>query len=252
MLKTRVIPVLLLANGGLVKTVNFKNPKYVGDPMNTVKIFNEKEVDELAFLDIEASKNNQSPNFDFIKTIASEAFMPFSYGGGIKTLQDVEKILTQGAEKVIINTALYKDSNFLKEVVNNFGAQSVVACIDVKKNFIGQYSTYSHAGSVEEGMSLDEILQRIEDLACGEIIIQSIDKDGTMEGYDLKLISYIDKKISVPLVALGGCGELNDFKRVIEAGADAAAAGSFFVFYGKYKAVLITYPPHNEIEKVLK
>lgn len=251
MLKKRVIPVLLISDGGVVKTKKFGAAKYIGDPINAVKIFSEKEVDEIIVLDINASSRKLEPNYDFINAIASEAFMPFAYGGGISNLFQAEKILKNGAEKIILNDILFKDPRKAEDMINNFGKQSVVACLDIKKNYFNQYKLYSHINSNVHTISLNQMLKTVKDIGFGEIIIQSVDRDGTMRGYDIEALKLVRKEISVPLVALGGCGKISDMQTAIKAGADAVAAGTIFVFYGKYQAVLFTYPKYSELREVL-
>ena len=248
----RIIPVLLLSNRGLIKTQQFQDPKYIGDPINAVKIFSEKEVDELVFLDIHASKRNQDPDFDLIKDIASESYMPFSYGGGIKSLSQAEKILKNGAEKIIINNSFLFNHALASEMISAFGSSSVVACIDVKKNILGKYKVYSHVQEKSIDKDLKDCLEMSENIGFGEVIVQSVDFDGCMRGYDKNLILKVRESISAPLVALGGAGSLEDIRDILNAGADAAAAGSLFTFYGKYRAVLITYPEYKEIRELLK
>lgn len=248
----RVIPVLLIESDGLVKSVKFKNKKYVGDYINAVKIFNEKEVDEIVILDIEASKKGGIPDINMIKSIAGEAFMPLAYGGGIKTIEQVKEILFQGVEKVIFNTSLYEDPLLIKNVVERFGASTVVASIDVKKNLLGKYQVYSKGGSKKIKGNLTDIVRGITELGVGEIIINSIDLDGTYKGYDIELIKKIVDAVEVPVIACGGAKDEDDLVKVIKEGnAAAAAAGSIFVFKGVHKAVLINYPNWNEIQNRL-
>ena len=250
MLRTRVIPVLLLKDSGLVKTIKFKNPKYVGDPINAVKIFNEKEVDELVFLDINASKNNEEPNFEIVKNIASEAFMPLGYGGGITNLSQIEKLFRIGIEKVIINTAVIDYPELITEASKTFGSQSVVVSLDIKKNFFGNYELYSHSNDKSIKLRYLELIQKVEDLGAGEIIINSVDRDGTKSGYDLELLKKATDKVNVPVVACGGAANLEQMKMAVNyAGVSAVAAGSMFVFYGKHRAVLITYPDYNTLKE---
>ena len=251
MLKTRVIPCLLLRDLGLVKTVKFDNPKYVGDPINAVKIFNDKEVDELIFLDITATTENKKPNFELLSRIASEAFMPFSYGGGIRSIDDIKKILEIGVEKVIINTYAYENPGFIKDASIKFGSQSIVVAIDVKKKKEG-YRVFVNSGRKKTEKDPVEYASELEKMGAGEIFLNSIDKDGTMEGYDINLIKKISSVLSVPLIVCGGAGKLEDFRQAVEAGASAVAAGSLFVFIGPYRAVLITYPEKSKLEKILK
>ncbi len=246
----RIIPVLLLKDNVLYKTEKFKKPKYIGDPINAVKIFSEKESDEITFLDIDASKKNKEPNYSFIKDISSEAFMPFSYGGGIKNLFQAEKILNSGCEKLIINNSFLKNSDLAYTLIKEFGSSTVVCCVDVKKNFFGTYKIFSHVKKRIISESFDEYLIRCADIGFGEVIIQSVDNDGMRNGYDLNLVERTRKYLSCQLVSLGGAGQISDLKKIIKVGADAAAAGSFFSFHGKYKAVLISYPTYNEIKQI--
>jgi cyclase len=244
----RIIPCLLLRNNGLVKTVKFKDSTYIGDPINTVKIFNEKEVDELFFLDIDATKLHKEPPYDLIQNIASECFMPFAYGGGIQSLQQIERIIKSGAEKVIINTNAFLQKDFLAEAVKQFGSSTIAVSIDVKREFLKGNVVYIKGGTQSTGLTPVVYATRIEDAGAGEILINSIDRDGVMEGYDIELIKSISNSIRIPVIACGGAGTLNDFKSAVrEGGASAVAAGSFFVFHGKRRAVLITYPSYSEI-----
>ena len=243
----RVIPVLLLSGRGLVKTQRFAQPKYVGDPINAVRIFSEKEADELVFLDIDASKKNQDPDVGLIKDIASEAYMPFAYGGGIRTLAQAELILKNGAEKVVLNELLLTRPELVSQFIQAFGAASVVGCVNVKKDAQANYRLYSYRQAGVLDTPLSEHLGLCRELGLGEILLQSVDCDGQMQGYDLQLIQRVRAEIDAPLVALGGAGKLPDLSAALAAGADAAAAGSLFTFYGKYRAVLITYPSHQEI-----
>jgi len=239
---------LLLRNNGLVKTVKFKESTYIGDPINTVKIFNEKEVDELFFLDIDATKLKKEPPYELIQNIASECFMPFAYGGGIHSLQQIERIIKSGAEKVIINTHAFLEKSFLAEAVHQFGSSTIAISIDVKKEFLKGNIVYINGGSQRTGMSPVDYAKRIENEGAGEILINSIDRDGVMEGYDIELIKDISGSIKIPVIACGGAGKLTDFNQAVkQGGASAVAAGSFFVFHGKRRAILITYPSYSEI-----
>ncbi|MDQ1296578.1 MAG: Imidazole glycerol-phosphate synthase [Bacteroidota bacterium] len=237
----RVIPCLLLRNKGLVKTIRFKESVYIGDPINAVRIFNEKEVDELVFLDIDATRNMKDPAFGFIRNIATECFMPFSYGGGIGSLQQIEEIIKSGAEKIIINTQAFLKRNFISEAVARFGSSTIVVSMDVKRKFIEGYQVYVKGGRQNTGIKPVDYARQMEDQGAGEIFITSIDRDGTMEGYDIELIKSITEAVSVPVIACGGAGNLNDLGLAVrEGGASAVAAGSLFVFKGKRRAVLIT------------
>lgn len=247
MLKTRVIPVLLLQNRGLVKGVQFKNHKYVGDPINAVRIFNEKEVDELVFLDISVGIEKKDINYDLIEDIASEAFMPFAYGGGINNIDQVKKLFRIGVEKVIINSAAFLDDGFIREAVQIVGSQSIVVSVDVKKSFLGKYEVFIKNGRVRTGYNPLEYVLKMQDLGVGEIILNSIDKEGTGTGFDLGLTEKICSHLDIPVIASGGAKSLVDLKSAVKSGASAVAAGSMFVFHGKHKAVLITYPKYNEL-----
>lgn len=251
MLRTRVIPCLLLRNGGLVKTVKFGEPKYVGDPINAVKIFNEKEVDELVFLDITATAANRGPNFELIRDIATEAFMPFGYGGGITTIEDVASLVALGVEKVVLNTSVVERPEFIREAANLVGSSSVVVSIDVKRSLLGRYEVVTRNAGRKSGLDPVDWAKRAADLGAGEVLLTSVDRDGTQKGYDLVLLRQVTEAVSVPVIASGGAGSLEDFRAAVqEAGASAVAAGSLFVFHGKHRAVLITYPDYRELEKV--
>ena len=251
MLKIRVIPCLLLQNNGLVKTMNFKDEKYIGDPINAIKIFNEKEVDELIFLDISNNKKNQKPNFELISKITSECFMPLACGGGIKSINDAEKILNLGAEKIIVNSQAIENPSFISEASNIFGSQSVIVSIDVKKNRSGNYEIFTDNGKKPTGINPRDFATQIEKMGAGELFLNSIDRDGMMNGYDLDLIKEISGVTSIPLIACGGAGKIEDFRKAIDAGASAVSAGSMFVFYGSYRAVLINFPAYNELKSIL-
>lgn len=247
----RVIPVLLLKNAGLVKTVQFKDPKYIGDPLNAVKIFNEKEVDELIFLDILSTIENKPIPLEFLKEVAEECFMPLSYGGGIKTLEDIRSVLKIGIEKVILNSVLYEDIEFVKEAIQQFGSSTIAVSLDVKKNFWGKYELFSKSGTQNTKKDPFEFAQMLDEIGVGEIMIQSIERDGTMKGYDFDLIKRITGLVQVPVIACGGAGSISDIDKVInESGASAAAAGSMFVLHGKHKAVLISYPSSLELKGI--
>jgi len=249
MLRSRLIPVLLLRGKGLVKTFKFCESKYVGDPINAVRIFNEKEVDELVFLDIDASKESRGPDFNLIEDIASECFMPFGYGGGITNIDQMQKLFALGVEKVILNSSLFNDISLLTRAAEKFGSQSIVASIDVKYNFWGNPLVFDHLKGATISLQPVDFARKLENAGAGEIILNSVDRDGMMSGYDYKLVKSIASAVSIPVVACGGACSVEDMGRVInEAGASAAAAGSFFVFKGKHKAVLITYPSQSEIE----
>jgi cyclase len=252
MLRTRVIPCLLLDGQGLVKTIRFKDPTYVGDPINAVKIFNEKEVDELIFLDIVASRKQREPNFALLRDIASQCFMPFCYGGGIRSISMVRELFALGAEKVAINTRAIEDPVLIRQAAEQFGSQSIVAAIDVKKNLFGTYGVYHAARGTGTGKDPVAHAQEMESLGAGEIFLNSVDRDGTGKGYDLELVRRVSSAVSIPVIACGGAGKLEDLVGAVKAGgASAVAAGSMFVFYGKHRAVLINYPDVREMERLL-
>jgi cyclase len=239
-----------LKGRGLYKTKKFKDPIYIGDPINAVKIFNEKEVDELIFLDIGATSSKLGPNFEILTDIASEAFMPLAYGGGVSNLNQMEKIFRIGFEKIVINTSLFINPSLIKEAVQVFGSQSIVASLDIKKSFWGNYDVFYSSGKHSAKLDVSKACSYVEDLGIGEIFLNSIDKDGMMEGMDVDVIKLVSSVVSVPLVACGGAGKFSDLVIAVkEGGASAVSAGSFFVFHGKHKAVLITYPSGEEIDK---
>ncbi|OPY79864.1 MAG: Imidazole glycerol phosphate synthase subunit HisF [Syntrophorhabdus sp. PtaU1.Bin153] len=251
MLKTRVIPLLLLKDQGLVKTVNFKDPKYVGDPINAVRIFNEKEVDELIFLDTTATFEKRRPNFRLISDIASECFMPFGYGGGIRNLDDVKTLFNIGVEKVVINSYAAEDPHFVESAAQQFGNQSIIVSIDFRRHILGKYSVYVYGGKLKTKYDPVEFSKLMEEMGTGEIILTSIDRDGTMKGYDIEMIKKVTRSVGIPLVASGGAGSIADFRDAVnKGGASAVAAGSLFVFQGRHRAVLINYPSAKEIDSI--
>jgi len=253
MLRPRIIPALLVKDKGLVKTTRFKNPKYVGDPINAVKIFNEKESDELIVLDIDATTERREPDYKMIKNIATECRMPFCYGGGIKTVKQAVKILALGVEKIALSSAAIENTKLIEELAEQIGTQSVVVVLDVKKRFLdGKYEVYTNNAKKNTRLCPIEFAEMAEQYGAGELVINSIDNDGVMKGYDLKLINKIHSKINIPLTALGGAGHLSDISSLISnEGIIGAAAGSLFVFKGKYRAVLISYPSASEKGKLL-
>jgi len=251
MIIKRIIPCLLLRNNGLVKTVRFRDSVYIGDPINAVRIFNEKEVDELIFLDIDATRENKKLPLEMIAKLASECFMPFAYGGGISSLKQIEEIIKSGAEKIVINTTACLIKDFIREAARRFGNSTIVVSIDVKKSFIGGNSVYISGGRRDTGRDPVEYAREMEDQGAGEIFLNSIERDGMMTGYDIELIRSVSDAVKVPVIACGGAGNLNDLKLAVnEGGASAAAAGSLFVFHGKRRAVLITYPSYKEISEL--
>lgn len=252
MLKTRVIPCLLLKGLGLVKTIKFKDPKYVGDPINAVKIFNDKEVDELIFLDISATVEKKRPAIELITRIAGECFMPLAYGGGIGTIQDIQDILSLGAEKVSINTVAVETPELIRAAADLFGSQSIVVSIDVRKKLFGGYEVCIRGGKKATGLDPVAHAVRMEELGAGEILINSIDRDGTMQGYDTDLIKKVAGAVSIPVIACGGAGRVEDLGAAVKAGASAVSAGSMFVFRGRLRAVLINYPSIRELKEALR
>ena len=252
MIRPRVIPALLLQGQGLVKTVKFKDPTYLGDPINIVRIFNEKEVDELVFLDITATNENRPPAFKMLANITSECFMPLGYGGGIRSLDDIKALLSIGIEKVILNTSAVEQPALVRAAADYVGSQAVVISIDVKKSFLGKYEVWTRGGKKGTGLDPVKHATEMEKQGAGELLINSIDRDGTMQGYDLDLIRRVSQAVSIPVVACGGAGKLQDLADAIKmGGASAAAAGSFFVFQGPLRGVLISYPSQAELKQVL-
>lgn len=245
MYHARVIPCLLLRGHGLVKTRKFKDPVYVGDPVNAVRIFSEKEVDELVVLDIDASREGREPNYELIAEIAGECFMPVAYGGGIRTLEQVRRVIRSGIEKVVINSAAVASTAVITQAAEVFGSQAVVAAIDVRKPLLGAYRVMTHSATQDAGVKLDEHVQRLVRAGAGELFLNSVDRDGTMAGYDLDLIRVVSRAVGVPVVACGGAGTVDHLRQAVhEGGASAVSAGSMFVFHGKHRAVLINYPTH--------
>lgn len=251
MLRPRIIPVLLLENNGLVKTTRFNNPNYIGDPINAVKIFNDKGVDELILLDISASKEKRKPNFNRIKEIISEAFMPVSYGGGISSLNDIESVIKLGVEKVCINSVAITTPEFIKNAANEFGSSTICISVDVKNNWLGKKYVYSHSGKRKSKFSPIQFSMLAEDYGAGEILLHSIERDGTFLGYDLELIKEISSQISIPVIACGGAKDENNLISAIKVGASASAAGSLFVYNDNTKAVLINFLNEEWLENEL-
>jgi cyclase len=241
-----VIPVLLLSDSGLVKTRRFKKHRYIGDPINALRIFNDKGVDEIVILDIEATINRRGPDLARIRDLASECFMPLAYGGGIRSIADVEQLFSAGVEKVILGTTAAERPCFVRDASRLFGAQSVAACLDIRRNWRGKPIVYTRGATKDTGRDALDLALQLQELGAGEIILQSIDRDGTGRGYDLALVHDVIAKLTIPVIACGGAGSIDDLKSAISVGA-AAGAGSFFVFYGKHHAVLIRYLEDDEI-----
>jgi imidazole glycerol-phosphate synthase subunit HisF len=254
MLQPRIIPCLLVQNKGLVKTVKFSDPKYVGDPINAVRIYNEKEVDELMVIDIDATVQNREPDYKMIQNLAAECRMPLCYGGGIKTVEQAQKIFSLGVEKIAISSLAVNNPEIITEIAKRVGNQSVIVVIDVKKRgILGKYEVQTHNGSKKTGLDPKVFASKVQEFGAGEIVVNSIDQDGMMKGYDLNLIDKIRKEITIPMTVIGGAGTIDHIGDLInKQGIIGAAAGSLFVFKGKYRAVLINYPNPKEKNNILK
>ncbi len=240
------MPCLLLSHGRLVKTINFKNPSYIGDPINAVKIYNSKEVDELILIDITATKINKI-NYDLLSDFTSECFMPLAYGGGVKTINDFKKLYSIGIEKVVVNSLIFDNPKVIKEAVLKFGSQSVVASVDIKKNKEGKYEVFTYSNRSHK-FSFDDLLDYIISLDFGEIFLTSVDNEGTWNGYDEKLNSYVNNYLKIPIIANGGCGSNNDLKNILyKTGVQAASIGSMAVYQKKDMGVLIRFPKRSQI-----
>lgn len=243
----------MVQNKGLVKTVGFKNPKYVGDPINAVRIFNEKEVDELMVLAIDATSDGQEPDFQMIEYLAAECRMPLCYGGGVKTVEQAQRISELGVEKIAISSIAIENPDIVTQIAKRIGNQSVIVVLDVKKNMWGKYEVWTHNGKKNTHKSPVELAKKFEMLGAGEIVVNSIDQDGLMKGYDFNLVAKVREAISLPMSVLGGAGTLKDIADLIQKyGIIGAAAGSLFVFKGVYKAVLINYPNRLEKDTLIK
>ena len=253
MLRPRIIPCLLVKDKGLVKTVNFKNPKYVGDPINAVRIFNEKEVDELMVIDIDATAENREPDYKMIENLAAECRMPLCYGGGVKTVEQAQKIFSLGVEKIAISSAAIENISLISDIAKVVGTQSVIVVIDVKKKLLGGYEVCTHNGKKKTGKDPVEFAKQVQKLGAGEIVVNSIDNDGVMKGFDFTIIDKIRQAITIPMTVLGGAGSLEDISKVIEKyKIIGVSAGSLFVFKGVYKAVLINYPSKTDKAAIIK
>lgn len=248
----RIIPCLLLRGEGLVKTVRFKDPKYVGDPINAVRLFNDLEVDELIVLDIEATTKGREPPFDRIAEIAGEAFMPICYGGGVTSFDQAARLFKSGVEKVALTTALIEKPELVRQIADTFGEQAVVAGIDVKKDWLGKSRAMVKAGSSKTSFDPVALAKRAAELGAGEILLTSIDREGTYQGYDLDLVKAVSAAVPIPVIANGGAGELPHMRQAIDAGASAAAAGSLFVYKGPHRAVLVNYPKRARLRELLQ
>lgn len=251
MSRLRIIPVLLTNQRKMVKGKKFSNHKYIGDPINAVKIFNDKQVDELILFDITATSQSREPSYQFLEEIASEAFFPLAYGGGINSVAQVEKLMRIGIEKIVLGTSAFLNPNLVKDAAAAVGAQSVIVSVDYKSPLIGNSQVFVTNGKKKTGIGPLEYAEKMEQLGAGELILSSIDREGVGKGYDIKLLSSIAKSISIPVVASGGAGDLSDFVEVKNCGhVHAISAGSMFVFYGPHKAVLINYPSYEEVNNL--
>ena len=251
MKRIRVIPTLLIQEGGLVKSVKFKDHKYVGDPINAVKIFNEKEVDEILLLDISATERKKAPNISTIKEIASEAFMPLGYGGGVTKLDEIIELITAGVEKVVLNTSAFENPKLVGQGAKYVGSQSVIVSIDVKKNIWGKYKVFIRNGTKNTEVDPVRYAKQMEQEGAGELVLNAIERDGTFGGYDTDLIKLISSAVNIPVVAIGGAASVDDFAKAVKSGASAVSAGSMFVFQRPHRAVLISYPTQKELKEKL-
>lgn len=252
MLRTRIIPCLLLRGESLVKTVRFGKFEYIGDPLNTCRIFNELEVDELAFLDITASKEQRSPNFKILQEITNECFMPLSYGGGITDVATAERIFRIGFEKIVLNTAPFENSQLIPDLAKAFGSQSVIVAIDVRKSILGRWQVCSLSGTVNRKMHPVDWAQKVEAFGAGEILLTSIDREGTWQGFDLDLVKLVANGVGIPVIAHGGGGTVEHIGRVVQqAGASAVALGSMVVFQRQGMGVLVNFPDRYKLQRVL-
>ncbi len=248
MLRKRVIPCLLIQDKGLVKTKQFKHPKYVGDPINALKIFNEKQTDEIIVLSIDRNRYEQGPDFDLISELTTECFMPLSYGGGITKLDQIEKLFRLGVEKVVLGTMCYDNPKLLQEAISIFGSQSIVGVIDLKKKFFSNlHSVFINGGKKKVNLSPFDYLKYLEDLGLGEILVQFINKEGTRLGYECEVLKILSKSTKLPLLALGGAGKLSDFKLAFDCGVSGVVAGTYFVMLPPHDAVLINYLTNEDI-----
>ena len=253
MLLNRAIPCLLLDKDGLYKTVQFKKPIYVGDPINAVKIYNEKEVDELMILDYTSSRDKREPNYELLKQIASECFMPLAYGGGINKYEQAAKLFELGIEKVALNNSAIENPNLIKEITSVYGNQSVIVSLDIKKNLWGKYTVFTMNGSKKAQEDLVQLLKKIENLGAGELLITNIDREGTWTGYDIELIKLVSETVNIPVIANGGCGNINHISDAVKLGkASAAAVGSMAVFQKKGMGVLISFPKYDELRNAFE
>lgn len=253
MLQTRIIPCLLLKDDSLVKTVNFKKPGYIGDPVNTARIFNELEVDELVLLDISATNNNRKPNFKILAELANECFMPLAYGGGINNFEDAKKIFQIGIEKVVINSIAFSKPSFITELADHFGNQAIVASLDVKRNMFGKHHVFSNSGTKKQKVDPVSWAQKLEQLGAGEILLTAIHQDGTWKGFDINIIEKISNAVNIPVIANGGASSIEDIGKAVKVGgASAVSLGSMVVYQNKGMGVLVNFPNNSEIKKILE
>jgi len=253
MIRTRVIPCLQLIDQSLVKTVRFNEYGYIGDPVNTVRIFNELEVDELCFLDIRASIENRGPNLSILKEISNECFMPLSYGGGLKNFETAKKIFSIGFEKVVVNTQGYRNPQFITQLSEHFGSQAIIGSIDIKKALFGGYQVFVNDGQEKTKLDPVEWAVKLESLGAGELLITSMDRDGTWEGFDIEIIKKIANTVNIPVIASGGAGSLQHIGDVVKKGnVSAVAVGSLVVYQKKGMGVLVNFPDKTQLEMVIK
>jgi cyclase len=252
MLRTRVIPCLQLIDESLVKTIKFDNHGYIGDPINTVRIFNELEVDELCFLDIRATKDNRPPNFKILTEIANECFMPLAYGGGVKDADTAKRILSIGFEKIVLNTAAYDHNSLVTEIANHSGNQSIIGSIDVKKNIFGKYQVFTNDGTKKRELDPITWAKRLEDLGAGELLLTSMDRDGTWKGFDIDLLKSISDAVNIPVIANGGAGNIQHISDVVKLGnVSAVALGSMVVYQAQGLGVLVNFPDKKILNTLL-
>lgn len=248
--RPRIIPMLTIIDEDLVKTTMFKNPRYLGDPVNAVRIFNEKKVDELCILDIGVTKNQSALNFSLLEKITSQAFMPLSYGGGVKTFDDVKRLFRLGFEKIVFNTSFHENPLLINQAINYAGSSSIVLSLDTRKGLMSKYNLFIKSGTMKVKDSIEDTLKKCSELGIGEVLINDISRDGMMNGYDIQLIKEISTKIDVPVISCGGAKDIKDLKNSLQnGGANAVAAGSLFVFFGKNKSVLINFPDEDSLKK---
>ncbi|NMY95220.1 imidazole glycerol phosphate synthase subunit HisF [Pseudomonas proteolytica] len=252
MLSHRVIPALLLSNSGLVKTQRFSSAKYVGDPINAIRIFNDKEVDELVVLDIDATRLNREPDYDLIEEFAAECFMPLGYGGGVRTVEQAKRLFSLGVEKVVLQTAALEDPRIVTELASRFGSQSIVVSIDVKKNWLGKTKLWGASSKRILRADWLAVMRELQSAGAGEVLLNSVDRDGMRNGYDLDVIRSAAAILDIPLVALGGAGSTTHLLEAVQAGASGVAAGSLFVLQGPHRAVLISYPGYSALDKLFR